>query len=150
MSDIPISYPGRFAPGMAVNYADSTGAARQVSQSSPLPVTLVAATTTTGTGGTTSAALTATATAVTTAGPFAPVAGKPIILTLAGSWIGKVTLLRSINGGTTRVPLSLAGTPWAVFTGNVCEPVWDETETGATFYLQLAPDKGAIVYRVAQ
>jgi hypothetical protein len=37
-----------------------------------------------------------------------------------------------------------------VFSGNACEPVWDETESAATFYLQLAPTSGAVTYRLAQ
>jgi hypothetical protein len=144
MNDVPISYPGRYAPGVAVNFADATGSARQVSESSPLPVTLAAVT------AAQPAALAGVAAAAVTVGPYAPSAGKPLILSLSGSWTGTVSLLRSVNGGATRLPLSLAGAPWGVFSGNACEPVWDETESAATFYLQLAPTSGAVTYRLAQ
>jgi hypothetical protein len=146
MNDIPISYPGRYAPGVALNFADATGSARQVSESSPLPVVMAVSTS----GSAQPAALTGTASSASTAGPFVPVAGKPLILTLSGTWAGKVTLLRSINSGATRLPLSLAGAPWGVFSANVNEPVWDETETSAIFYLQLAPTSGTVAYRLTQ
>jgi hypothetical protein len=146
--EIPISYPARYAPGVALNYADGSGAAVQVSQSSPLPVTLAA-----GSGGSTTPpppALTGSTAAALTVGPFAPAAGKPLVLTLSGVWTGTVKLLRSIDGGATKLSLTLAGAPWASFTANVCEPVWEESEAGAVFYLQLAPASGAIAYRLAQ
>jgi hypothetical protein len=146
MNAIPISYPGRYAPGVAVNFADANGAARQVSESSPLPVALAAA----PAGTPAPAPLAGSATAATTAGPLAAVSGKPLILTLGGTWSGSVRLLRSVDGGTTRVPLSLGGAPWGTFTGNVCEPVWDETEDAVTFYLQLAPASGEVEYPLVQ
>jgi hypothetical protein len=148
MPDIPISYPGRYAPGVAVNFSDGDGNARQVSATSPLPVTLSAAAT--GSGTTPPPPLAGTTSATTTLGPFTPVADKPMILTLTGTWAGSVQLLRSIDGGTTRLPLSLAGTPWGIYTGPVCEPVWEETEAGARFYLKFAPTSGAVTYRLAQ
>jgi len=147
LADIPISYPGRFAPGVALNYADPSGGAIQVSQSSPLPVTMAAAT---GSGSTTPPPLAGTTAAALVAGPFTPIAGRPLVLTLRGTWSGTVRLLRSVDGGTNKLPLTLAGAPWAVYSGNVCEPVWEENESAATFYLQLAPASGAIVYRLAQ
>lgn len=147
MTEIPISYPGRFAPGVALNYADGSGAAVAVSQSSPLPVTLAAAS-----GGNASAPppLSGSAAAALTVGPFTPVAGKPLVLSLSGTWSGTVRLLRSVDGGATRLPLTLGGSPWGSFTANVCEPVWEESEAAAVFYLQLAPASGSIVYRLAQ
>ena len=149
MPVIPISYPARYAPGVALNYADDAGAAVQVSQSSPLPVTLAA---TTGGSSTTQPppALSGTAAVAMTAGPFTPVASKPMVLTLSGSWTGTVKLMRSIDGGASKLTLTLAGSPWASFTANVCEPVWEESEAAAVFYLQLSPASGAISYRLAQ
>lgn len=146
MNDIPISYPGRYAPGVALNFADSTGAARQVSVGSPLPVALAAA----GASEPSPTPLAGTASAATTAGPLDPVVGRPLILTLAGTWTGAVRLLRSVDGGATRVPLSLAGAPWGLYSANVCEPVWEESEAAATFYLELNPVSGAVSYRLAQ
>lgn len=146
MNDIPISYPGKYALGVAMNYADAAGAATQVSQGSPLPVTFVA-----GDGPATGpAALSGTAASAVTVGPFAPIAGKPVILSLSGSWSGTAQLLRSVDAGATRLPLSLGGSPWGIYTANVCEPAWDETEGGATLYLQLSPATGSVTYRLAQ
>ena len=142
MSEIPISYPGRYAPGVALNFADATGAARQVSDSSPLPVAPVT--------GPSPVPLAGTAAAPVTVGPFVPIGGRPLILTLTGTWTGMVRLLRSADGGATRQPLSLAGVPWGQFTANVCEPVWEESEAAATFYLELSPASGGVTYRLAE
>jgi hypothetical protein len=148
LSQVPISYPARYAPGVALNYADPQGNAVTVSQSAPLPVTLAA----TAGGGSTSPQppLTGTASAALTAGPFVPQPGKPLVLTLRGTWTGNVQLLRSIDGGATKLPVTLAGAPWASYSANVCEPVWEENEANAAFYLQLVPASGAIQYRLAQ
>ena len=147
MPEVPISYPARYAPGVALNFADASGAARQVSEASPLPVTLAAVT---GGGTAPPPVLAGTATAALTVGPYVPAAGRPLVLALSGTWTGTVRLLRSTDGGANRLPLSLGGAPWAVFTANVCEPVWDEAESAASFYLQLTPATGSIVYRLAQ
>ncbi|MCA1661999.1 MAG: hypothetical protein LC648_07500 [Novosphingobium sp.] len=146
MSQVPISYPARYAPGVALNYADPAGHAVTVSQAAPLPVTLAAG------GGSTSPQppLSGTASAALTAGPFVPQAGKPLVLSLAGTWSGAVQLLRSVDGGATKLPVTLAGAPWGNYWANVCEPVWEESEAGTAFYLQLAPASGAIHYRLAQ
>jgi hypothetical protein len=96
------------------------------------------------------APLTGSTSAALTAGPFTPVADKPLVLTLTGTWTGTVKLLRSVNNGTTKLPLTLAGAPWAVYTANACEPVWEEAEAVAVFYLQFAPTSGTITYRLAQ
>ena len=146
MPDIPISYPGRFAPGFALAFADAAGAALQVSSITPLPVAVVSG----GTTGSVPPALTGTTAVALTAGPFAPLAGRPLVLALSGTWTGTARLLRSIDGGITRLPLSLGGAPYATFAANVCEPVWEENEAGATFYLQLSPVSGTILYRLAQ
>lgn len=146
MPDIPISYPGRFAPGFALAYADAAGAALQVSSTTPLPVAVVSG----GTTATPPAPLTGTTAVSLTAGPFAPLAGRPLVLSLTGTWTGTVKLLRSIDGGTTRLPLTLGGSAYGTYSVNICEPVWEENEAAATFYLQLAPASGAIIYRLAQ
>lgn len=146
MPDIPISYPGRFAPGFALAYADAAGAALQVSSTTPLPVAVISG----GSTGSAPSALSGSSAVAITAGPFAPLAGRPLVLALSGSWTGTAKLLRSTDGGITRLPLSLGGSPYATFATNICEPVWEENEAGATFYLQLAPTSGTILYRLAQ
>lgn len=148
MPNVPISYPARYAPGVALNYADEVGNAILVSQSAPLPVTLAAAV---GGGSTTpSPPLTGSTAIASTTGTYVPVAGRPLVLTLTGTWTGTVKLLRSINGGTTKLSLTLAGAPWAEYTANVNEPVWEESEAAAVFFLQFTPLSGTIAYRLAQ
>ena len=144
--DIPISYPGRFAPGFALAYADAAGAALQVSSTTPLPVAVISG----GSAGSVPPALSGSSAVAITAGPFAPLVGRPLVLALSGTWTGTAKLLRSTDGGITRLPLSLGGSPYATFATNICEPVWEENEAGATFYLQLAPTSGTILYRLAQ
>ena len=146
MSDIPISFPGRFAPGVALAYADAAGSALQVSSATPLPVAVVSG----GSTGAVPPALSGTTAVALTAGPFAPLAARALVLALTGTWTGTVKLLRSTDGGVTRLPLSMGGAPHAVFAANVCEPVWEESEAAATFYLQLDPASGAVAYRLAQ
>ena len=114
-SSTPISYPARYAPGTAVNFADPQGMAVQVSHDSPLPVTISAAA---GGGTTAPAALTGSTATTQQVGPFLAIAGKPLVLTLAGTWTGTVQLLRSVDGGVTRHPLTVGGTVWARFTAN--------------------------------
>ena len=146
MPNVPISYPARYAPGVALNFADGDGSAILVSNAAPLPVSISAA----PSGSSAPAPLTGTAPTARTVGSFVPVAGRPIVITLTGTWTGTAKLLRSTDGGVTRLPLTLAGSPWGEFTANVNEPVWEEFEAPAVFYLQLTPLSGSIVYRLAQ
>ena len=139
----PISIPAGYAPAFALGYSDSEGALSLVRQASPLPVELRF-------GPATASALEGTANASTAVGPFAPSAGRPVMLCLSGEWSGSVTVTRSTDGGTTRHPLTVAGNAWARFTGNVCEPVWSESEAGAELYLEIELDSGTLDYRVSQ
>ncbi len=60
-------------------------------------------------------------------------------------------LLRSIDGGVTRLPLTYAdGSAKAAWTGNVLAPVADETVAAATYWLAIAPASGSVAYRLAQ
>jgi hypothetical protein len=61
-----------------------------------------------------------------------------------------VRLLRSTDGGATKLPVTVAGDTWAQFTANCCEPVWDESEASARLYLDIALTSGTITYRIAQ
>lgn len=137
-----IHAPGGFAPFTAVSFANGAGKAVTVEDQTPLPVTLAPAGPVTPLAGTASAS--------TMAGPFVPVLGRPIVVTLAGDWSGTVTLLRSVDGGTTKLPLTIGGLPWAVFSGNANEPVAEEREPGATYYLDFDRVSGTLSYRVSQ
>ena len=80
MPSTPIINPGGYTPARALVYADTDGSAVQVSVAAPLPVTLGAAAAPTALAGSLSSS--------GTVGPFAPVAGKPVMLVLSGTWSG--------------------------------------------------------------
>jgi hypothetical protein len=86
-------------------------------------------------------------------GPFVPQLGRPIWLTLdfaTGSFVGTVTVKRSIDGGSTKHGLTLGGAADGVYTAFVNEQVAEETEAGATYYLDIARTSGTLAYRMAQ
>jgi len=58
--------------------------------------------------------------------------------------------MRSTDNGVTVVPVTLGGAPWAIYTTNCCEPVWDESEAAALLYLQITLSSGSVNYRLAQ
>ena len=155
MSDpIPLQTPGGFAPAFALGMDDGTGNLSLVSEARPLPVMAFGPA---GAGAGTAAGvipvpspIEGEAEGVMRAGPFVPAAGRTIMLTLAGDWDGTAALLRSVDDGDTVHPLTLAGAPWARFTGNACEPVWVEHEEGASLWLDCALTRGTLTYRVAQ
>lgn len=84
-------------------------------------------------------------------GPFTPVLNRPIWVRLAGAWAGTVTLLRSRDGGASKLPLTYGdGSPKPSWTGNMQAPVAEETVVGATYYLSFVRTSGALDYRVEQ
>lgn len=85
-----------------------------------------------------------------TIGPFVPVLGRQIWLTLSGTWAGRVQLLRSTDGGATKLPLTVAGQSWAVFTGPANEPVVEETVSNASYFLAVTLNSGTLTYQVTQ
>jgi hypothetical protein len=136
-----ISLPAGFAPAYAVGFAGLDGALALTSHATPLPV---------ATAGPAAAPLAGETAASTLAGPFAGAVGRPIVVKLDGQWTGRARLLRSTDGGVTRVPLRVAGAPWGEFTESGCEQAWSETEEGVTFYLDIALSSGTVAYRVSQ
>jgi hypothetical protein len=138
----PISSPSSYVAPTAIGFADSSGGLVLVSESEPLPVA-------TGRGDP-PAPLAGQASASTTAGPFAPLPDAPIHLQLGGAWSGRVELQRSTDGGVSRSGLTAGGLPWASYSGNVNEVVWQEGERDATFYLAITLDSGTLSYRVSQ
>lgn len=140
--DIPVKFPAGYASGTAIAYTAESGAIVLVGDGQPLPVSL---------GSTADPDVLAGTTALSTSvGPYAPVAGQPVVVQLSGTWTGTVTLQRSIDGGVTRLPVTAAGQSWGVFTANACEPVWSEQEVGAELYLQIQLTQGTLAYRVSQ
>ena len=142
MPSSPIQSPAAYVPSRAAAFADIDGTSLLVSQANPLPVSIGSA------AGTAPLAGTTNATAVF--GPFQPVLGRAVVLSLAGTWTGIVKIKRSTDAGATKLPLTVAGSAWGEFSGNACEPVWEESEAAATLYLDVALSSGTLSYRMAQ
>lgn len=126
-------------------------ASTEIAMSSPLPPGMNAIGAVSAvTYAATSAPLTGTSTAAQVAGPFVPVLGRPITVALsAATWPGGTAqILRSIDGGGTKLPLTPAGVTLGTYTQQGVDQPWIETEAGATFYLSL-PASG-IGFRVSQ
>ena len=140
----PITLPAGYAPAFAVGTSDVDGNISLVGADAPLPVSL------SGVVRTPPAPLEGTTSASVQLGPYQPEPGVPVTITLSGTWSGTVSLLRSTDGGATRLPVTVGGTAWGVFTANANEPVWDENDSAATLYLDVALASGSLNYRVAQ
>jgi hypothetical protein len=137
-----IQNPAGYTVTRAVAYADVDGSMVQVAATNPLPVAMGAAAAATP--------LTGTASTSSVVGPFPPVAGRAAMLVLTGTWSGTVSVTRSTDGGTTRQPLTVNGVVWGQYTGNVCEAVWEESESAAQLYLDITLASGSVSYRLAQ
>lgn len=137
----PIQNPAGYAVTRAVAFADVDGTLVPVDANTPLPVTL---------GRTPTTPLAGTAAATAVVGPYQPALGRPVMLVLTGTWAGTVRVMRSVDGGTTRQALTVAGTTWAQFSANACEAVWEESESAATLYLDITLASGSVAYRMAQ
>jgi hypothetical protein len=138
----PISPPASYVTPTAIGFADSAGDLALVGDDVPLPVTVTRAPAPAPLEGETGQSV--------VAGPFVPLRDAPIHLELRGEWAGQVALQRSTDNGATRTGVTAAGAPWATFTGNANEPVWQEGEQGATLYLDIAVTSGTVSYRVSQ
>lgn len=138
----PLKTPAGYVPQMAVAFANANGDAEPVSASNPLPFQeqpFAAA-----------PAIAGTVSASGVVGPFAPRAGRAVMLMLSGTWTGSVKVVRSVDGGATKTGLTAGGAPWGVYAANVCEPVWEESEAAATLYLDITLTAGALTYRLGQ
>lgn len=141
MPSTPIQTPSTYVASHAAAFADGDGGAVVVSTANPLPVAF---------GQPSAVPLTGTASVTGLIGPFSPVIGRAVVLALSGTWSGTVKVLRSTDGGATRLPLTVGGQIWGQFTGNCCEAVWEESESGAALYLDITLASGAATYRLAQ
>jgi hypothetical protein len=138
-----IEDPARFVPLMALSFGSEGAPAILVDGDHPLPtVRLMQSASSTPLAG--------EATASGIFGPFVPDTGLPIWLSLSGSWTGSVQLLRSVDGGATKLPLTIAGQPWASFTGSGHEVVAQECSHEASYWLAVTIVSGALAYRVSQ
>lgn len=143
MAPPSIDAPASFVPQQAIAFGPSGGQAVAVDAANPLPIVVrpVAAQST---------PLAGSAGASGSIGPFQPELGRAIWLTLSGSWTGTVTVKRSVDGGATTQGLTIGGANWAVFAGNANEPVAEESEAAARYYLDVVLTSGTLAYRVAQ
>lgn len=141
MPNNPIQSPAGYVPSRAIAFADVDGTALLASTAIPLPVTTSPAAATALTGSTAASGV---------FGPFQPAAGRAIMLSLSGTWVGTVKLVRSTDGGVTKLPLTINGAAWANFTTNCCEAVWEESDSTARFYLDVTLTSGTLAYRLAQ
>ena len=141
----PIQNPTGYAIPRAVAYADIDGSMLQVSSAAPLPVAVLS-----GGGTTATTPLVGTANTTAVVGPYQPAIGRAVMLLLTGTWSGTVKVVRSVDGGTTKQPLTINGSTWGQFTTNCCEAVWDESESAARFFLDITLASGSVTYRVAQ
>jgi hypothetical protein len=141
MPTTPIKIPAAYVTGQALFYADAANNAVAVSQTSPLPVAIKRSAATPLAGSTSSPQV---------VGPFAPVDTRSVMLTLSGTWSGSVQVLRSVDGGITKIPVTMGGAPWALFSTNCCEAIWEESEAAATLYLNISLTSGTLTYRLAQ
>ncbi len=142
MPPIPVRTPANFTPTVAVSFSDTNGDTSPVRNDTPLPVAPVPIAA--------GPALSGSSAVTGTFGPFVAVAGRPIVLALSGSWTGSVRILRSTDTGTTKLPLTVAGSPWAQYTANCCEAFWEESDAAAQLYLEATLSAGTLVYRIAQ
>ena len=138
----PISLPAGYAPAVAFGFADAEARLAMVSAAKPLPVTLTASAPPAPLAGSTTQSL--------MAGPYHAVRDLPILVALEGNWTGTVQLLRSDDGGATRLPLRVAGIEWGTYHEQGVEQAWIETEHGISFYLDIALVSGTVAYRVSQ
>lgn len=141
MSGRPSLNPARFVPTYALGFAAGGESIETVSAQSPLPVSIAQATDA-------SVPLSGTTGAGQVVGPFVPIPGVPVTVVLSGDWQGTVRVMRSPDSGATLHPLTAGGMPWARFTENACEQVWEETDATAGLYLDIAIAGGLLEYRM--
>lgn len=142
MPPTPILSPASYIPIRAAAYANLDGTSLLVSASNPMPVSIGPAAAATPLAGNTAAS--------GVLGPFLPAAGRPVVLALSGTWSGTVAVKRSTDGGASKLALTIAGSAWGQFAANACEPVWEESEAGASLYLDVTLASGTLGYRLSQ
>lgn len=140
----PVESPAGFVPVHSIAFIEGDGAAANVGQACPLPVaaTLIASN---------AVALAGSTSASGVLGPFTPQLGRPVWVTLSGGWAGSVQLLRSTDGGTTKLPLTYGdGSVKAVWSTNANAAVTEETVAAATYWLAVTIASGTLTYRLEQ
>jgi len=86
-----------------------------------------------------------------TYGPFTSAPNNlPIWLTLSGTWAGLVELLRSTDGGVTKLPATDADGEPKQWINNINAAVAQETIGNVTYYLKATLNSGRLNYRLEQ
>lgn len=128
---------------MSASFLNRGGKANSVSAKAPLPTeAMFSPAVSTPVSGSTAASIVSAA--------FTPALGRPIYITLSGTWTGTVTLKRSVDGGVTKLPVTIGGSAWAVYTTNACEAAWEEAGANVTLYLDITRTTGTIIYDMRQ
>lgn len=148
----PIKTPAGYVPAFALGFSGPTGDLEIVDSVKPLPVELSSTEplVVTPYAAPSPAAIEGASASNILVGPFVPTTGRPVVLTLAGTWEGVAELKRSSDGGATLHPLTAGGFAWGRYTANACEPVWEEQEDGIQLHLDITLSSGSIAYRIAQ
>jgi hypothetical protein len=151
-SNNPIKMPAGYVPAFALGFSGPDGDLEVVDSTKPLPVALASADplAVQPVFAPAPSPLEGTSAASAVVGPFTPVVGRPVVLSLAGTWEGAVQLMRSVDGGLTSLSVTAGGFAWGRYTANACEQVWEEQEDGAQLSLDIALTSGTISYRIAQ
>ena len=132
-----VEIPAGFVPQYALAFGAVDGPAVAVHADNPLPVRTVRT-------AAIAQALAGSMTASGVVGPFVPELDRPIWVSLSGNWSGAAQLLRSVDEGATKLPLTIAGEPWARFTANANEAVTEESEAGGVYYLAVTLQSGTL------
>lgn len=139
-----VEAPAGYLTGHAMAFVDASGRGELVSATEPLPVTMAS-------GAATSTPLAGSAVASATLGPFVSQLARPIWVTLSGVWAGNVQLLRSTDGGATKLALTYPdGSARASWTAAVNAPVAEDACAGVSYWLQFTRASGTLVYEVRQ
>ena len=84
-----------------------------------------------------------------TSDTFVAVPGRNLWVSLTGTFNATVTLMRSIDNGTTWAPITVGGSAYGVFTGPVQEALTAESESGVQYRLDCRPFvSGPVPYRI--
>lgn len=77
---------------------------------------------------------------------FTPEPGRDVYLRLLGVWAGTAKVQRSRDGGATWADMTVAGSPWAVFTANCDEAVDTAGHGGFRYRIDFVRASGTLDY----
>lgn len=81
---------------------------------------------------------------------FIPLAGRAFNISLSGTFVETIRLVRSFDAGVTKLPLTAGGFPTFTYT-TPCSESFQESEFGVSYYLECtARTSGTATYRISQ